>query len=97
MTGWINRYLILGQNRNGIEIDKATKLVQTEIAMSVLERWMMLHKCRINLFNLSAHLGHQRYKSWKQFLDHAYWSVELKKHVRASLQAQSRNLIITWN
>ncbi len=24
------------------------------------------------------HLGHQRYKSWKQFLDHAYWSVELK-------------------
>lgn len=25
-----------------------------------------------------VHLGHQRYKSWKQFLDHAYWSVELK-------------------
>jgi len=24
------------------------------------------------------HLGHQRYKSWKQFLDNAYWSVELK-------------------
>jgi hypothetical protein len=24
------------------------------------------------------HLGHERYKSWKQFLDHAYWSVELK-------------------
>ena len=24
------------------------------------------------------HLGHQRYQSWKQFLDHAYWSVELK-------------------
>jgi len=24
------------------------------------------------------HLGHQRYSSWKQFLDHAYWSVELK-------------------
>jgi len=24
------------------------------------------------------HLGHQRYRSWKQFLDHAYWSVELK-------------------
>ncbi len=24
------------------------------------------------------HLGHPRYKSWKQFLDHAYWSVELK-------------------
>ena len=24
------------------------------------------------------HLGHQRYYSWKQFLDHAYWSVELK-------------------
>jgi len=24
------------------------------------------------------HLGHQRYHSWKQFLDHAYWSVELK-------------------
>ena len=24
------------------------------------------------------HLGHHRYKSWKQFLDHAYWSVELK-------------------
>jgi 5-methylcytosine-specific restriction endonuclease McrA len=25
-----------------------------------------------------VHLGHERYKSWKQFLDHAYWSVELK-------------------
>jgi len=24
------------------------------------------------------HLGLQRYRSWKQFLDHAYWSVELK-------------------
>jgi 5-methylcytosine-specific restriction endonuclease McrA len=24
------------------------------------------------------HLGHKRYHSWKQFLDHAYWSVELK-------------------
>ena len=24
------------------------------------------------------HLGHRRYVSWKQFLDHAYWSVELK-------------------
>jgi 5-methylcytosine-specific restriction endonuclease McrA len=24
------------------------------------------------------HLGHQRYHSWKQFLNHAYWSVELK-------------------
>lgn len=24
------------------------------------------------------HLGHQRYRSWKQFLDNAYWSVELK-------------------
>ncbi len=24
------------------------------------------------------HLGHQRYHSWKQFLDSAYWSVELK-------------------
>jgi len=24
------------------------------------------------------YLGHQRYHSWKQFLDHAYWSVELK-------------------
>ena len=24
------------------------------------------------------HLGHQRYRTWKQFLDHAYWSVELK-------------------
>jgi len=24
------------------------------------------------------HLGHPRYSSWKQFLDHAYWSVELK-------------------
>ncbi|MBW8040337.1 MAG: HNH endonuclease [Planctomycetes bacterium] len=23
-------------------------------------------------------LGNQRYRSWKQFLDHAYWSVELK-------------------
>ncbi|MHC4260525.1 MAG: HNH endonuclease [Planctomycetota bacterium] len=27
---------------------------------------------------LHVHLGHQRYHSWKQFLDHAYWSVELK-------------------
>jgi len=25
-----------------------------------------------------VHLGLQRYRSWKQFLDHAYWSVELK-------------------
>jgi len=25
-----------------------------------------------------VHLGHERYSSWKQFLDHAYWSVELK-------------------
>lgn len=24
------------------------------------------------------HLGHDRYSSWRQFLDHAYWSVELK-------------------
>jgi 5-methylcytosine-specific restriction endonuclease McrA len=24
------------------------------------------------------HLGHERYQSWKQFLDNAYWSVELK-------------------
>jgi 5-methylcytosine-specific restriction endonuclease McrA len=24
------------------------------------------------------HLGQSRYKSWQQFLDHAYWSVELK-------------------
>jgi 5-methylcytosine-specific restriction endonuclease McrA len=24
-----------------------------------------------------VHLGHQRYHSWKQFLDHAYWTVEL--------------------
>ncbi|MBN1796478.1 MAG: HNH endonuclease [Sedimentisphaerales bacterium] len=27
---------------------------------------------------LHVHLGHKRYKSWKQFLDNAYWSVELK-------------------
>jgi len=27
---------------------------------------------------IHIHLGHQRYQSWKQFLDHAYWSVELK-------------------
>ncbi len=27
---------------------------------------------------MHIHLGHQRYHSWKQFLDHAYWSVELK-------------------
>jgi len=25
-----------------------------------------------------VHLNNQRYHSWKQFLDHAYWSVELK-------------------
>jgi 5-methylcytosine-specific restriction endonuclease McrA len=25
-----------------------------------------------------VHLGYDRYRSWKQFLDHAYWSVELK-------------------
>jgi len=24
------------------------------------------------------HLGQQRYRSWQQFFDHAYWSVELK-------------------
>lgn len=27
---------------------------------------------------IHVHLGHQRYRSWKQFLDNAYWSVELK-------------------
>lgn len=27
---------------------------------------------------IHVHLGHERYASWKQFLDHAYWSVELK-------------------
>lgn len=27
---------------------------------------------------IHLHLSHRRYKSWKQFLDHAYWSVELK-------------------
>ncbi|MHC4124300.1 MAG: HNH endonuclease [Planctomycetota bacterium] len=27
---------------------------------------------------VNIHLGHPRYHSWKQFLDHAYWSVELK-------------------
>ncbi|MBN1124558.1 MAG: HNH endonuclease [Sedimentisphaerales bacterium] len=26
---------------------------------------------------IHVHLNHDRYKSWKQFLDHAYWSVEL--------------------
>jgi len=26
---------------------------------------------------LHVHLGHHRYRSWKQFLDNAYWSVEL--------------------
>ena len=29
-------------------------------------------------FLVHIHLGHERYRSWKQFLDHAYWSVELK-------------------
>jgi hypothetical protein len=27
---------------------------------------------------IHVHLGNHRYRSWKQFLDHAYWSVELK-------------------
>jgi 5-methylcytosine-specific restriction endonuclease McrA len=27
---------------------------------------------------IHIHLGHGRYSSWKQFLDNAYWSVELK-------------------
>ncbi len=27
---------------------------------------------------IHVHFGRQRYKSWKQFLDHAYWSVELR-------------------
>jgi 5-methylcytosine-specific restriction endonuclease McrA len=27
---------------------------------------------------IHIHLGHERYSSWKQFLDNAYWSVELK-------------------
>ncbi len=26
---------------------------------------------------IHIHLAHDRFKSWKQFLDHAYWSVEL--------------------
>ncbi|MCC6683354.1 MAG: HNH endonuclease [Phycisphaeraceae bacterium] len=27
---------------------------------------------------VALRLGHEKYASWKQFLDHAYWSVELK-------------------
>ncbi len=27
---------------------------------------------------IHVHLGQERYRSWQQFLDHAYWSVELK-------------------
>jgi 5-methylcytosine-specific restriction endonuclease McrA len=27
---------------------------------------------------INIKLSHDRYRSWKQFLDHAYWSVELK-------------------
>ena len=27
---------------------------------------------------ITVRLGHEKYQSWKQFLDHAYWSVELK-------------------
>ena len=27
---------------------------------------------------LHLHLGHDRYSSWKQFLEHAYWTVELR-------------------
>lgn len=27
---------------------------------------------------ITMQLSHSRYRSWKQFLDHAYWSVELK-------------------
>ena len=27
---------------------------------------------------IHIHLSHERYQSWKQFLNHAYWSVELK-------------------
>jgi len=26
---------------------------------------------------IGVHLSADRYQSWKQFLDHAYWSVEL--------------------
>ena len=27
---------------------------------------------------ITLRLGHEKYASWKAFLDHAYWSVELK-------------------
>ncbi|MEM6854094.1 MAG: hypothetical protein AAF593_06765 [Planctomycetota bacterium] len=27
---------------------------------------------------LALRVGHDKYASWKQFLDNAYWSVELK-------------------
>jgi hypothetical protein len=27
---------------------------------------------------IHVHLGQERYRSWQQFIDHAYWSVELK-------------------
>ena len=27
---------------------------------------------------ISMRMGHDRYSSWKQFLDNAYWSVELR-------------------
>jgi hypothetical protein len=27
---------------------------------------------------ITLRLGHEKYRSWKAFLDHAYWDVELK-------------------
>jgi len=27
---------------------------------------------------IHIHMGNERYRSWKQFIEHAYWSVELK-------------------
>jgi 5-methylcytosine-specific restriction endonuclease McrA len=45
-----------------------------EAGMRLIQRPV---KPRHNPF-IHIHLGHERYRSWKHFLDNAYWSVELK-------------------
>ncbi len=40
----------------------------------------LIHKAVKPKYNalLHTHMANPRYKSWKQFLDHAYWSIELQ-------------------
>ena len=73
------------QHARGVALESVV-LRRVDLSGSRLEGLRLLDATftGCNLANLQArgaeviHLGHDRYSSWKQFLDHAYWSVELK-------------------